>query len=119
LGNARAAQVTLSWNASPSPSIEKYRVYSSDTSDDYQIGSNFTREVPADVNTVNIEAPYDTTVYLVVTAVDAFGGESRPSNEVAKIANDSSGEVANSDSGGGGGGGGGGGCFLNIISGSQ
>jgi hypothetical protein len=79
---ARGSQnVSLAWNAIPDPSVVGYALYYGTTSGEYSTrldaGPNATITVPGLKEGV--------TYYFVITAYDALGEESAPSNEVIYI----------------------------------
>lgn len=78
--------VTINWDASPSTDVTNYRIYISEEPGAYLIGTNFIIETDAAARSVVIDvAPnVGNTVYAVVTAINSYGHESNPSNEVTR-----------------------------------
>ena len=73
---ARAGSVTLVWQPSPSEGVVAYHVYYGNRS--YQS----SLLVPSQTTTAEIDGlEAGATHYFIVTAVNAAGAESRPSNE--------------------------------------
>jgi hypothetical protein len=73
---ARAGSATLTWQPSPSEGVAAYHIYYGNRS--YQS----SLVVPSQTTTTQIEGlAAGATYYFLVTAVDAAGAESRPSNE--------------------------------------
>lgn len=80
---AGTSNVSLAWDASASPDVAGYRIYTSQTPGQYTYGhDNAAAEVTKENLTATVEGLNDGTVYFVATAFDAKGNESGPSNEV-------------------------------------
>lgn len=77
-----SATANLSWTASPTPDVT-YRVYVSDTSGGYTFGTG-GMDVPGLTAQVPLADGVD--AYMVVTAINAQGLESGPSNEIFRAA---------------------------------
>jgi hypothetical protein len=74
-----AKDVTLSWDASPTPSVVEYGIYMADNPD----MDNATKVATTDTLTVQIpELPNEEVQYFAVKAYDAKGFESVYSNVV-------------------------------------
>jgi len=76
-----AAVVTLAWDVSSSPNIAGYRLYSGTTSGVY----SQTIEVGNATSTLVSNLVTGKTYFFVVTAYNAMGVESAPSNEVSYL----------------------------------
>jgi len=84
--SASAAPITLAWGASTAADLSGYRVYRSTSPGSYVFGPSSPQLVdspPAGVENCSFSDVPDTAHYYVVTAYDAAGNESGPSNEVA------------------------------------
>jgi hypothetical protein len=115
---ACAEQATLAWNASTSSLVTGYKLYYGTQS------GNYTNSIDTGTQTQGtITGLQDSvTYYSAVTAYDAQGAESPPSNQVNFViengvvnvgaASDAVSSAAAAASADGGGGGGGGGCFI-------
>ena len=73
---ARAGSATLAWQPSPSKDVVAYHIYYGNRSDQSSL------VVPSQTTTAQVDGlAAGATYYFVVTAVNAAGAESRPSNE--------------------------------------
>lgn len=70
-----AQQVTLAWDASPSPEVTAYRIYFGTNAGNYSYVTNASL-----VRTQTVVLPHSGRWYFVATAVDASGLESDFSN---------------------------------------
>ena len=106
---AQSAQVTLAWNRHDDSRVVGYNVYHGSSSGEYTDTADAGNETRYTVTGLEEGKTY----YFVVTAYDAAGSESDPSEEVQQTVKVSSNEAggAGGDSGGDSGGGGGG-CFI-------
>lgn len=79
----RVAKIALAWDASPSPEVRGYRLYHATNGQNY---SSFY-SVPGRTNTTYTvtNAPPGASNSFVVTAVNADGIESDPSNTATKV----------------------------------
>ncbi len=101
--NAATDKLTFQWDPNTESDLKGYRLYRSATPGTYTyVGKNSSLtpanppasyvisvakpDVTADVD---ISAPDGSTVYFVLTAFDASGNESGPSNQVSHVMSDS------------------------------
>jgi hypothetical protein len=88
-GYSKAETRTFLWDypdLEANADLAGYRIYQAETSGGHEIGSDFTiKDVLATVNELVLETNIELAVgswYFVITAYDATGNESGPSNEV-------------------------------------
>jgi len=78
-----ASNVTFTWDPNSESDLAGYRLYQSNTSGAYTYGDgNQIATIPTGIETVKIADVADGTYFWVLTAYDATGNESGPSNEV-------------------------------------
>lgn len=78
--SAFAGSVRLSWDASPTPNIARYRIYSAQPGLPFSVAATWPANVLS-ATVYNLEETKDYIFY--VTAVDANGNESPPSGSVS------------------------------------
>jgi len=78
-----SGQVTLAWDASPSPEVTGYFVLYGTASANYTLSTNVGNQTSAIIGDLSAGVTY----FFVVTAYDASGNQSLPSNEVAYTPN--------------------------------
>ena len=84
----QAGQVVFEWDANSEEDLAGYRLYQSIAPGQYTYGSeNAVGTITAGTETFTLTMNVDGTFYWVLTAYDAAGNESGPSNEVTTDVN--------------------------------
>ena len=83
--NAPAVDKTFTWDANTEADLAGYRLYQSNVSNQYSIGSGWIAEIPAGTEILSYNVTPDETYYFVLTAFDVNGNESGYSNEVSTV----------------------------------